>query len=88
MGTRELIIKSQRGENDQFLCRSNDTAWDYPPEQADRIYPSLLPSRMAQVWGFLSALHRRIPMAGACGLPTIPRAAQVFVSVCGQGGGA
>ena len=37
-GTRELIIKSQRGENGQVLISVSDTGVGLPPKQADKIF--------------------------------------------------
>ena len=37
-GTRELIIKSQRGENGQVLISVSDTGVGLPPQQADNIF--------------------------------------------------
>jgi PAS domain S-box-containing protein len=44
-GTRELIIKSQRGENDQVLVSVNDTGVGLPPEQADRIFTAFFTTK-------------------------------------------
>ncbi len=43
--TRELIIKSQRGENDQVLVSVNDTGVGLPPEQADRIFTAFFTTK-------------------------------------------
>jgi C4-dicarboxylate-specific signal transduction histidine kinase len=37
-GTRELIIKSQRAENEQLLVSVSDTGAGLPPQQADQIF--------------------------------------------------
>src|SRR4029077_10481014 len=37
-GTRELSIKSQRGDNDQVLVSVSDTGVGLPPGQADQIF--------------------------------------------------
>jgi PAS domain S-box-containing protein len=44
-GTRELIIKSQRGENGQVLVSVNDTGMGLPPEQADRIFAAFFTTK-------------------------------------------
>jgi signal transduction histidine kinase len=37
-GRRELIIQSQRGENEQLLVSVSDTGVGLPPQQADQIF--------------------------------------------------
>ena len=37
-GTRELAIKSQRGENEHVLVSVSDTGVGLPPQQADQIF--------------------------------------------------
>jgi signal transduction histidine kinase len=37
-GTRELVIKSQRGENEQVLASVSDTGVGLPPQQADQVF--------------------------------------------------
>ena len=37
-GTRELVIKSQRAENEQLLVSVSDTGVGLPPQQADQIF--------------------------------------------------
>jgi len=37
-GTRELIIKSQRAENEQLLVSVSDTGVGLPPQQTDQIF--------------------------------------------------
>jgi signal transduction histidine kinase len=37
-GTRELVIKSQRGEDEQVLVSVSDTGVGLPPQQADQIF--------------------------------------------------
>jgi C4-dicarboxylate-specific signal transduction histidine kinase len=37
-GTRELTIKSKRGENGQMLISVSDTGMGLPPQQADKIF--------------------------------------------------
>jgi signal transduction histidine kinase len=44
-GIRELIIKSQRGENDQVLVSVNDTGVGLPLEQADRIFTAFFTTK-------------------------------------------
>jgi PAS domain S-box-containing protein len=43
--TRELIIKSQRGENDQVLVSVNDTGMGLPTEQAERIFTAFFTTK-------------------------------------------
>ena len=38
IGTRELTVKSQRGENGQVLILVTDTGEGLPPEQPDKIF--------------------------------------------------
>ncbi len=78
---RELIIKSQPAENNNFWCRSAIPAWDCPDTRQIRsLMPSLPPRLTAPAWDFASAAQSSNRMAAACGLPTTLRAAQVFVS--------
>ena len=44
-GTRELIIKSRRGENDKVLVSVDDTGVGLPPEQADRIFTAFFTTK-------------------------------------------
>ncbi len=44
-GTRELIIKSQRAENDQALVSVNDTGVGLHPGQADRIFTAFFTTK-------------------------------------------
>jgi signal transduction histidine kinase len=37
-GIREIIIKSQRSENDQILVSIRDTGIGFPPQLAERIF--------------------------------------------------
>jgi PAS domain S-box-containing protein len=37
-GTREMLIKSQRGENEQILVSVSDTGIGFPPELAEQIF--------------------------------------------------
>ncbi len=51
-GTRELIIRSQRGENGQVLISVSDTDVGLPPHQADKIFNALFTPRLtARAWG-------------------------------------
>ena len=51
--------------------------------EADQIFnPLLQPNLTAPAWGFASAGQSLRRMATACGLPTTPRAAQLFLSSC------
>jgi PAS domain S-box-containing protein len=44
-GTRELIIRSRRGESDQVLVSVDDTGVGLPPEQADRIFTAFFTTK-------------------------------------------
>src|SRR5258708_17161751 len=44
-GTRELIIKTQRAENDQALVSVNDTGVGLHPGQADRIFTAFFTTK-------------------------------------------
>jgi PAS domain S-box-containing protein len=43
--TRELIIKSQRGEKDQVIVSVDDTGLGLPPDQADRIFTAFFTTK-------------------------------------------
>jgi PAS domain S-box-containing protein len=44
-GTRELIIKSQRTENEQVLVSVSDTGAGLPPQQADQIFTAFFTTK-------------------------------------------
>ena len=44
-GTRELTIKSQRGENGQVLISVSDTGVGLPPQQADKIFDAFFTTK-------------------------------------------
>lgn len=44
-GTRELIVKSQPGENDQVLVSVNDTGVGLPPQQADQVFEAFFTTK-------------------------------------------
>jgi C4-dicarboxylate-specific signal transduction histidine kinase len=44
-GTRELIIKSQRAEDEQLLVSVSDTGVGLPPQQADQIFNSFFTTK-------------------------------------------
>jgi PAS domain S-box-containing protein len=44
-GTRELAIKSQRGENEQLLVSVSDTGVGLPPQQADQIFDAFFTTK-------------------------------------------
>jgi len=58
-GTRELVIKSQRSENEHLLVSSAIPAWGLPPQQADQIFNAFFTTKPDGTgMGFGSALHR------------------------------
>jgi C4-dicarboxylate-specific signal transduction histidine kinase len=44
-GTRELVIKSQRSENEQVLVSVSDTGAGLPPQQADQIFDAFFTTK-------------------------------------------
>jgi PAS domain S-box-containing protein len=44
-GTRELIIKSQRAENEQVLVSVSDTGVGLPPQQADQVFDAFFTTK-------------------------------------------
>src|SRR6266851_1137560 len=44
-GTRELIIKSERGEDEQVLVSISDTGVGLPPQQADQIFKAFFTTK-------------------------------------------
>jgi signal transduction histidine kinase len=44
-GTRELIIKSQRAENEQVLVSVSDTGVGLPQQQADQIFKAFFTTK-------------------------------------------
>ncbi len=44
-GTRELAIKSQRTDNEQFMVSISDTGVGLPPEQADKIFDAFFTTK-------------------------------------------
>jgi sensor histidine kinase regulating citrate/malate metabolism len=79
-GTRELAIKSQRGENEQLVMSVSDTGLGTPRQQADKIMRSLPRSLTALARDFGSAAPSSNRTAAACRLPITLRAAQAFTS--------
>jgi PAS domain S-box-containing protein len=45
-GTRELVIKSQRSENEQVLVSVSDTGAGLPPQQADQIFDAFFTTKL------------------------------------------
>jgi C4-dicarboxylate-specific signal transduction histidine kinase len=45
VGTRELAIKSQSGENDQVLVSVSDTGVGLPPQQADQVFEAFFTTK-------------------------------------------
>jgi len=80
-GTRELAIKSRRGENEQIVLVSvSDTGVGLPPSMTRSSIHSSPPSFMGPVWDCPSAARSSSRMAAACGLPTTVHGAQAFTS--------
>ena len=44
-GTRELVIKSQRAENEQLQVCVSDTGVGLPPEQADQVFSAFFTTK-------------------------------------------
>jgi hypothetical protein len=80
-GTRELVIKSRRAENEQLMVSVSDTGAGLPPQQANQIFNAFLPRRFTgPVWDCPSAVPSLHRITAGCGPPTTLRAAQVFTS--------
>jgi len=80
-GTRELIIKSERGEDEQVLVSISDTGVGLLRSRRTRSSRrSLPPNLMAPAWDFGSAAPSSNRTVAAYGPPTTLRAAQVFIS--------
>jgi C4-dicarboxylate-specific signal transduction histidine kinase len=45
-GTRELVIKSQRTEDEQLMMSVSDTGVGLPPEQADQIFNAFFTTKL------------------------------------------
>jgi len=58
-GTRELIIKSERGEDEQVLVSISDTGVGLPPQQADQIFKAFFTTK-AQGTGMGLRISRSI----------------------------
>jgi PAS domain S-box-containing protein len=58
-GTRELAIKSQRGENEHLLLSVSDTGVGLPPQQADEIFKAFFTTK-AQGTGMGLSISRSI----------------------------
>ena len=83
-GTRELAIKSERAENEQLMVSISRYRRRASPgsRQTRSSMRSLPPSLTAPAWDFGSAAPSSNRTAAACGLPTVPRVARVFISPC------
>jgi phosphoglycerate-specific signal transduction histidine kinase len=80
-GTRELVIKSQRQEDEQLVLAVSDTGVGLPRQQADQIFNAFFTTRATGLaWAFRSAALSLNRMEAACGLPTTLRVAQAFTS--------
>jgi len=82
-GLRELVIESQRAENEQVLLRINDTGIGLPPQQAEQIFNAFFTTK-AQGTGMGLAISRSIVESHggriwAAGNP--PRGASFYLSL-------
>ncbi len=82
-GLRELVIESQRAENEQVLLRINDTGIGLPPQQAEQIFNAFFTTK-AQGTGMGLAISRSIVDSHggriwAAGNP--PRGASFYLSL-------
>jgi len=81
-GARELAVKSQRTEKEEVLVSVGDTGVGLPRSRRTRSSTRFLQRSLTEpAWGFASVAPSLNRMAGACGLPTTLRAAQVFISL-------
>jgi signal transduction histidine kinase len=82
-GARELAIKAQKAQDDRILVSVSDTGVGLPVRQADQIFKAFFTTKpQGPAWACPSATPSLSRMAGACGLPTTLRAAQIFISLC------
>ena len=87
-GARELAIKAQKAQNDRILVFISDPGWVCPCSGPTRSSRRSLPrSLKGPAWACPSATPSLNRMAGACGLPTTLRAAQVFIHSAHQSRG-
>ena len=76
-GTRELVINSQRAENEQVVVSVSDTGVGLPPQHADQIFNAFFTTKLHGTgMGLRSAAPSLNRTVAACGLPTTrPRGA-------------
>jgi len=81
-GARELAIKAQKAQDDRILVSVSDTGVGLPVQQADQIFTAFLPrSLKGPAWACPSATPSLNRMAGACGLPTTLRGANLYFTL-------
>jgi light-regulated signal transduction histidine kinase (bacteriophytochrome) len=67
-GIREMVIQSQRAENEQILISVSDIGMGLPPQLAERIFdPFFTTKPTAPAWDFASAGQSLSLMMGAFG---------------------
>jgi signal transduction histidine kinase len=82
-GTRELDVKSRRGENEELVVSVSDTGPGLPAQQADQIFNAFFTTKPHGTgMGLRISRPSWNRMAAACGLPIILHAAQAFTSPC------
>ena len=87
-GTRELVIKSQRGEDEQVLVSVSDTGVGLPPQQAEQIFNAFFTTKSHGTGMGLSISRSIIEMHGgrlwAAG--NSPRGASFYFTLSAKGG--
>jgi signal transduction histidine kinase len=82
-GTRELVVKSQREENEHILVSVSDTGVGLPPHQADEIFKAFFTTK-AQGTGMGLSISRSIVESHGGRLwagDNSPRGASFYISL-------